>query len=186
MTLNDASQKQVEFIPRVYNIPVRKYHQIRINTGGYSQQNLEAQNFINFLNSESNGLGIPFPKGVVRVFKEDQDDGSLEFIGEDSIDHTPKDENITLTTGNAFDITADKISNSRTSTDKNGGFQADLTFKVSNHKDTAAEVEVKFFNGYGDNLKIRWNNEAELEKVSSGEYLFKKVLQPDEVWEVNW
>ena len=44
------------------------------------------------------------------MFKEDKDDGSLEFIGEDRIDHTPKNENITLTTGNAFDIVADKYS----------------------------------------------------------------------------
>ena len=44
----------------------------------------------------------------MRVFKEDEADGSIEFIGEDSIDHTPKDEKITLNTGNAFDIAADK------------------------------------------------------------------------------
>ena len=36
-------------------------------------------------------MGMPLPKGIVRVFKEDSADGSLEFIGEDSIDHTPKD-----------------------------------------------------------------------------------------------
>ena len=59
--------------------------------GGRSEQNLDTAVKINFLNSENNGLGIPFPKGVVRVFKEDDADGSLEFIGEDSIDHTPKD-----------------------------------------------------------------------------------------------
>jgi hypothetical protein len=45
----------------------------------------------------------------MRVFKTDDSDNSLEFISEDSIDHTPKDENLTITTGNAFDITANKI-----------------------------------------------------------------------------
>lgn len=91
VTLNESSQKQVEFIPKVYDIDIEKYHEIRISAGGYNQNNLEALNYIKFLNSENNGLGIPFPKGVVRVFKTDEDDGSLEFIGEDNIDHTPKD-----------------------------------------------------------------------------------------------
>lgn len=57
-------------------------------------------------NNEANGLGIPLPKGTVRVFKTDKADNSLEFIGEDSIDHSPKDKNITIATGNAFDIEA--------------------------------------------------------------------------------
>ena len=91
VTLNTASQKQVEFIPKVYAIPVRKYHEINIYSGGYSQSDLKANNFIRFVNSKANGLGIPFPKGIVRVFKEDESDGSLEFIGEDRIDHTPRD-----------------------------------------------------------------------------------------------
>ena len=51
VTLNDASQKQVEFIPRVYAVPVRKYHEININSGGYSQQNIDARNYIDFTNS---------------------------------------------------------------------------------------------------------------------------------------
>ena len=75
---------------------IRKYNQININSGSYSQTNLKASNKIQFANTKENKLGIPFPKGTVRVFKTDQDDGSLEFIGEDRIDHTPKDENITL------------------------------------------------------------------------------------------
>ena len=77
--------------------------------------NLDVQNYIRFFNSENNGLGIPFPKGTVRVFKTDEDDGSLEFIGEDSINHTPKNENITINTGKAFDIVANKYSESRRS-----------------------------------------------------------------------
>ena len=78
-------------------------------------------------------MGMPLPKGTVRVFKEDSTDGSLEFIGEDSIDHTPKDENVTLTTGNAFDISADKIATNFRSF-QNGGFEADLNLTIWNHK----------------------------------------------------
>ena len=53
-------------------------------------------------------LGIPLPKGIVRVYKKDTQ-GHSQFIGEDQIDHTPKNEQIRLKLGNAFDITADKV-----------------------------------------------------------------------------
>ena len=76
---------------KVYNLPIRKYNEIRISVGGHAEHNLPATSKLNFLNAETHGLGVPFPKGIVRVFKEDDADGSLEFIGEDSIDHTPKD-----------------------------------------------------------------------------------------------
>jgi hypothetical protein len=62
---------------------------------------------LNFDNSEKNNLGIPLPKGTVKVFKKDSS-GKLQFIGEDSIDHTPKDETIRLYVGQAFDIVGDR------------------------------------------------------------------------------
>jgi hypothetical protein len=77
VTLNESSQKQVEFIPKVYNVTIRKYHLININVGGSSIKNIKAQNKVQFKNSKDIGLGIPFPKGTVRVFKRDNDDGSL-------------------------------------------------------------------------------------------------------------
>ena len=123
----------MEFLEKVYNINVRKYNYITVGAGGYSENNIKASNKIEVSNSESNQLGVPLPKGTVRVFKTDAADGSLEFIGEDSINHTPKDENITLTTGNAFDITADKIATNRRSYDK-GGYSADINMTISNHK----------------------------------------------------
>lgn len=77
VTLNESSQKQVEFIPKVYNVTLRKYHLININAGGSSIEKVKAQNKIQFKNSKELGLGVPFPKGTVRVFKRDNDDGSL-------------------------------------------------------------------------------------------------------------
>jgi hypothetical protein len=91
----------------------------------------------------------------MRVFKEDADDGSLEFIGEDSIDHTPKNENITLNTGNAFDITADKRALNRRSFDK-GGYRADLNLTISNNKDIPAEIVMEINNYRGDNVRFTW------------------------------
>lgn len=81
VTLNDNSQKQVEFIPKVYGISIHKYNIISISAGGYTQKHLKASNKVQFVNSKSNKLGIPFPKGTVRVFKVDSSDNSLEFIG---------------------------------------------------------------------------------------------------------
>ena len=54
-------------------------------------------------NKKESNLGFPLPKGVVRVFKQDAE-GSLQFVGEDSVDHTPKDEKIRIKMGNAFDV----------------------------------------------------------------------------------
>lgn len=54
-------------------------------------------------NTQKNNLGIPLPKGTVRVYKADKD-GSLQFIGEDAIDHTPKDEKLNVKMGEAFDV----------------------------------------------------------------------------------
>lgn len=183
VTLNQSSQKQVEFIPKVFNIPVDKYHEVRISSGGYNEQNINAKNFVKFLNSQKNGLGIPFPKGTVRVFKEDKADNSLQFIGQDRINHTPKDENITIGTGNAFDIVSEKIVKSRTSTDNQGGYSADVNMRVSNRKDVKADVIVIFSNGYGDNLSLKMKDGSLApEKVSASEYRWRKSLQANEVW----
>ena len=81
---------------------------------------------------------------------------------------------------------ANKISESRTNTGINGSYNAKLRMTVKNHKDTAAEVVVKYYNGYGDNLRFAWDNEEDLVKISATEYEFKKVLQPDEIWETTW
>lgn len=63
---------------------------------------------VEFTNSEEDGLGMPLPKGTVRLMKADQD-GSLQFIGEDSVDHTPKNEDIQLHVGVAFDLVGEYV-----------------------------------------------------------------------------
>ena len=187
VTLNESSEKQVEFIPKVYNVPIRKFNQILINAGGYTQNNIQASSKIRFNNTKSAGMGMPLPKGTVRVFKEDTADKSLEFIGEDSIQHTPKDENVTLTIGNAFDVKADLVANNRTSFSA-GGYRADMKLTVTNHKDVPAEVEVKFSTYYGDNLSIKWaaSNPAKLAKQSASEYTITQILNPDEKAVYSW
>jgi hypothetical protein len=64
--------------------------------------------FLELENSQKNNLGMPLPKGTVRVYKEDKD-GSIQFIGEDRIDHTPKDEKIKVKIGEAFDVVGERV-----------------------------------------------------------------------------
>jgi hypothetical protein len=63
--------------------------------------------FVEFENKEASKLGMPLPKGVLRVYKKDSK-GNAQFVGEDNIDHTPKNEAVRLKLGDAFDVTADK------------------------------------------------------------------------------
>jgi hypothetical protein len=63
--------------------------------------------FVQFDNREAARLGVPMPKGVVRVYKKDGA-GNAQFVGEDSIDHTPKNESVRLKLGESFDVTGDK------------------------------------------------------------------------------
>ncbi len=70
-------------------------------------QKMKVSVFIDFDNKEANKLGLPLPKGTIRVYKKDSQ-GNAQFVGEDHIDHTPKNENVRLKLGEAFDITADK------------------------------------------------------------------------------
>lgn len=178
----------MEFIPKAYNVQIRKYNEISTSLGGYSEDNIKAANKVQFNNTKANGLGIAFPKGTVRTFKADEADGSLEFIGEDSINHTPKNENITLNTGNSFDIVAKKTAVSRRSYDK-GGYSAEMNLTITNHKSVEAEVEVRLNGYYGDNLKVTWNagnQGVALEKVDANNYKFRRVLKPEETFSALW
>jgi hypothetical protein len=74
---------------------------------GRGQQPDKVQIKLEFENTSENKLGIALPKGKVRVFKKDPADESLEFVGEDTIDHTPRKEKLSLYIGNAFDVVAE-------------------------------------------------------------------------------
>jgi hypothetical protein len=98
------------------------------------------QVFYKFKNEEKAGLGMPLPSGTVRVYQADSRGGSL-FVGEDHIDHTPKDEEISLHIGNAFDIVAErKQTDYKKLSDRLYEFEYEIT--VRNHKDAPITVEV--------------------------------------------
>ena len=98
------------------------------------------QVFYKFKNEEKSGLGMPLPAGTVRVYQQDSRGGSL-FAGEDHIDHTPKDEEISLHIGDAFDIVAErKQTDYKKLSDRLYEFEYEITLR--NHKPAPITVQV--------------------------------------------
>jgi hypothetical protein len=118
-TLRDRETKQVEFVsatgvhaPIVYQYDgaddgFRFYGNLNWDQGFGTQSNKKVAILREFVNAETNQLGMPLPAGKLRFYRRD-DDGQLEFTGENTIDHTPRNETIRLTTGNAFDLVGER------------------------------------------------------------------------------
>lgn len=96
--------------------------------------------FVELVNSEKNRLGMPLPKGTVRVYKADQS-GALQFVGEDAIDHTPRDEKLSFKLGEAFDVVGDRVQKEWTQL-SNCSAESAFDIEIRNHKDTDEQVEI--------------------------------------------
>jgi len=105
------------------------------------QSNPKVGVYVIFPNSQKSGLGIPLPKGRVRVYKED-DDGKEQFVGEDLIDHTAKNEEVRLYLGNAFDIVGERVQKDFRSFASGSVVEETIEIKVRNHKKEEVEVLV--------------------------------------------
>lgn len=104
------------------------------------QKDIHAKVRVEFENKKDNALGIPLPAGVMRLYQEDRE-GSLQFLGEDRIQHTPKDETIRLNVGEAFDVVADRRQiDFRIISDNY--HESEYEVVVRNRKDTPVKVEV--------------------------------------------
>ncbi len=114
------------------------YYQNPQTPGAPLKQPVEVH--IKFKNSEENSLGIPLPAGTVRVYQGDSK-GRVQFIGEDRIQHTPKDETLNLYIGNAFDVVAER---KQTDYQRIGSRTVELGYEISlrNHKPEPITVEV--------------------------------------------
>jgi hypothetical protein len=101
--------------------------------------------FVQFENREADGLGVPLPKGVVRVYKRDSL-GNAQFVGENSIDHTPNNESVRLKLGEAFDVTANKKQTDFKVRERILGsnvFESSFEIEVKNGKTTAVDVIIR-------------------------------------------
>ncbi|WP_432822928.1 DUF4139 domain-containing protein [Trichloromonas sp.] len=111
-TLRENQTKQVSLLSAAGVPAVREY---LLQGGDYYYrgrydslgEKLKVGVFLELANREEAGLGMPLPKGIVRVYKKDRQ-GSAQFVGEDRIDHTPKNERVRLKLGDAFDVTANR------------------------------------------------------------------------------
>ena len=144
-TIKENQTKQISLLTSD-NIPVKKdliYYGARYyyyNQQGEAISNQKIGIFVEIANKQENNLGIPLPKGTVRVYKHDKE-GSLQFVGEDLIDHTPKDEKIRIKLGDAFDVVG-----SRKQTDWKkiayDTYEASFEISLRNHKKEDVVVNV--------------------------------------------
>ena len=107
-TLKDNQTKQLSLmaaseVPIVKQLIYYGAQDYYRNAYGVPISNQKVAVYLELKNSKENRLGVPLPKGKIRVYKADQS-GSQQFIGEDWIDHTPKDERVKVKMGEAFDL----------------------------------------------------------------------------------
>lgn len=144
-TIRDNQTKQISFIT-AENIPVKKEFVFKGQPSYYWNQlpepirNQRIGVYVEIENKKGNHLGMPLPKGIVRAYKKDSA-GVLQFIGEDRIDHTPKDEKVLIKLGDAFDIVATR---KQTDWKKSAKNITEASYEISfrNHKKEAIEIRV--------------------------------------------
>jgi len=186
-TIQNRETKQIEFTSAA-NVPVNKlfvydgasglrFYGYQITDPSYGKtSNTKVAVMIEFKNSEQNRLGIPLPKGTIRVYKADSDGGN-QFVGEDNIDHTAKDETIRLNIGNAFDVVGErKQTNFNKIADR--VIEESYQIKVRNHKTEAVEVRVVEHLFRWSNWQITQSNQ-DYSKLDAQTIEFRVKVAPD-------
>ena len=166
-TINNSQTKQVSLLGGT-GVPVRKryvvegqsfYYHNTYHPGAPIKDVVEV--YYQFKNEERAGLGMPMPAGTVRVYQADSK-GGVQFVGEDRISHTPKDETLNLKIGNAFEVVAER---NQIDFEKIAGNTYEVEFEITlrNHKSAPISVEVNEpFGGTWRMLRSshQWNKTA--------------------------
>lgn len=176
-TLPDNSTKQIELFPQARNVPCEKVMVYYGQAGQYfgygspmtdrnfgTQSNKKVDIYLRFKNAKDIGMGMPLPSGRIRVNKLDPADDSLEFIGEDTIDHTPKDEEVLIKMGSAFDVVGERTQTNFKIDTQRHWMEESIEIKVRNHKEEPVKVIVK------ENL-YRWTTW----KITQKSHPFEKI-----------
>jgi hypothetical protein len=173
-TLPNNSTKQIELFDQAKQIPAKKvllyYGAVQpfFHPSPYTDRNMGVEMnkkvdvYLEFKNDKQFGLGVPLPAGRIRVSQLDKADGSLEFIGEDAIDHTPKDEQVRVKLGSAFDVVGERRQVDFAVDTKARWMEEEIEVKLRNHKTQPVTVVVK------ENL-YRWSNWKVLTKTHNFE-----------------
>ena len=178
-TLRDKETKQVEFVRASGVKAERLYvfdgagHQYR---GDGSSGKVQV--YREFKNSEANKLGIALPKGKVRFYSQDGD-RQLEFVGEDRIDHTPKDEVIRVLTGNSFDLVGEHRMTNNTEDGANRVVTQTFEIKVRNRKKEPVEIRVVEHANRSGNWTLTAQSQPHTKKDATT-LEFRVPLKPDE------
>ena len=175
-SLAQNSTKQIELFPTAPAVGCEKtlvyqgqampyYRGGPVTDRNYGVQgNRKVDIYLRVKNSKANGLGVPLPAGRVRVSRADEADGALEFIGEDVIDHTARDETVQVKLGSAFDVVGERKQLDFRVDSSAHWIEEDVEIKVRNQKpDEAVRVHVR------ENL-YRWSNWTIL-RHSGGEFV---------------
>jgi hypothetical protein len=194
-TLHDRETKQVEFV-RANGVMAKQvyiYDGVKIDGNRYSGWNMDMIRnnseygtesnpkiwvMREFANSDVNHLGMPLPRGRVRFYRRN-DDGQMEFTGENVIDHTPRDEKIRVYTGNAFDLTGErrrtdyKVDNNKHMIDES------FEIKLRNHKKEPANIRVVEHLYRWMNWDVATHSDA-FNKTDSKTIEFPVTIAPDE------
>ncbi len=199
-SLADNSTKQIELFPAVRRVPARKvfvYYGLP-NSRSYwfapnpavdrdlgLPMNKQVDIYLRFANAEESGMGIPLPAGRLRVYKRDEADDTLEFIGEDVISHTPREEEVLVRLGSAFDIVGERRQMDFRVNHAERWMEEDIEVKLRNRKAEPVQVIVK------ENL-YRWVNweitrrNHDFEKQDARTVHFTVDAQPDEEATVSY
>jgi hypothetical protein len=176
-TIKDNEIKQVTLFPTT-NVQVKK---VFTYDGARDEKRVKVE--LEFKNSQTDGLGMPLPKGKIRVYKADVDK-SLEFVGEDLIDHTPKDEKVRVFLGHAFDIVGERKRSDFRQISEDVSEES-YEIKLRNHKEEAVEVVVvEHLHPY-----VEWQileSTFRYEKKDAGTIEFKIALEKDEEKVLNY
>jgi hypothetical protein len=175
--LPENSTKQIELFPVARNVPCEKimlYYGQASRFGAYGrpmtdrnfgvQSNSKIDIYLRFKNEEAIGMGMPLPAGRIRVSQRDRADDTLEFIGEDTIDHTPKDEEVLIKLGSAFDVVGERKQIDFNVDSRRNRMDETIEIRIRNHKEEPVQVIVK------ENL-YRWTNW----KISDPTHHYKKI-----------
>ncbi len=143
-TIRQNQQKQVLLL-EADNIVSDKHYELHAPSHFFRQQvgtqrDLRPEVYIEFANEEGNNLGMPLPGGIMRVYQEDSA-GMPQFAGEDRINHTPRDEDVRLKIGSAFDVVADRVQTDFTRV-SDRVTESSFEITLRNHKDADVTVDV--------------------------------------------
>ena len=187
-TLPNNSTKQIELFDQARRVPAQRTLVYASNTqfGGGRYENAafpftgssKVDTYLSFQNDAASGLGVPLPAGRIRVSRLDPADGSLEFIGEDAIGHTPRNERVRIRLGSAFDVVGERRQMDFRIDSQARWMEEEIEVTLRNHKEEAVEVQVREF-------MYRWSNwemlsrSQEFEREDARTILFRAQVPAD-------